>query len=74
MHNIQVVTTWSPCRYGTFYSRQVKERMEQSGMRWSSQGAQNIMDLRAIKLNEDMDDFMQFVINKDRIRKNGMAP
>ena len=51
----------------------VKERMEQSGMRWSSQGAQNIMDLRAVKLNEDMDDFMQFVINKDRIRKNGMA-
>ena len=42
----------------------VKERMEQSGMRWSSQGAQNIMDLRAVKLNEDMDDFMKFVIRK----------
>ena len=51
----------------------VKERMEQSGMRWSSQGAQNIMDLRAVKLNEDMDDFMEFVISKDRIRKNGKA-
>ena len=51
----------------------VKERMEQSGMRWSSQGAQNIMDLRAVKLNEDMDDFMEFVISKDRIRKNDKA-
>lgn len=51
----------------------VKERMEQSGMRWSSQGAQNIMDLRAVKLNEDMNDFMEFVISKDRIRKNGKA-
>jgi len=51
----------------------VKERMEQSGMRWSSEGAQNIMDLRAVKLNEDMEDFMEFVIAKDRIRKNTVA-
>ena len=27
----------------------VKDRMEQSGMRWSSNGAQHIMDLRAVK-------------------------
>ena len=51
----------------------VKQRMEQSGMRWSSEGAQNIMDLRAVKLNEDMEDFMGFVIAKDRIRKNAVA-
>lgn len=44
----------------------VKERMEQSGMRWSTIGAQNIMDLRAIKLNEDVEDFMQFVIQQER--------
>ncbi len=44
----------------------VKERMEQSGMRWSSQGAQNVMDLRAVKLNENMEDFMKFVIQQDR--------
>ena len=24
LHNIQVVTTWSPCRYDAFYSRQIK--------------------------------------------------
>ena len=51
----------------------VKERMEQSGMRWSSTGAQNIMDLRAVKLNADIEDFMQFVVNKNSIRKNNKA-
>lgn len=51
----------------------VKQRMEQSGMRWSSDGAQNIMDLRAVKLNDDMDDFMQFVIKGDRVRKRKIA-
>jgi len=44
----------------------VKERMEQSGMRWSSQGAQNMMDLRAVKQNGDMDKFMEFVVHQDR--------
>lgn len=43
----------------------VKERMEQSGMRWSSQGAQNIMDLRAVKLNGDFESFMDFVIEQE---------
>lgn len=44
----------------------VKDRMEDSGMRWSSQGAQNMMDLRAVKLNEDMDSFMDFVVKQQR--------
>jgi hypothetical protein len=44
----------------------VKDRMEDSGMRWSSQGAQNMMDLRAVKINGDMDDFMKFVIKQQR--------
>jgi len=44
----------------------VKERMEQSGMRWSSIGAQDIMDLRAVKLNSDMESFMEFVIHSER--------
>lgn len=43
----------------------VKERMEQSGMRWSSEGAQNIMDLRAVKLNDDIENFMDFVIKQE---------
>ncbi len=44
----------------------VKDRMEQSGMRWSSQGAQHMMDLRAVKINGDMAEFMDYVIQKDR--------
>ncbi len=44
----------------------VKDRMEQSGMRWSSQGAQNMMDLRAVKVNDNMTEFMAYVIEKDR--------
>jgi hypothetical protein len=44
----------------------VKQRMEQSGMRWESIGAQNIMDLRAINQNGDFEDFMAFVIKSER--------
>jgi len=44
----------------------VKDRMEQSGMRWSSSGAQNMMDLRSVKINNDMAEFIEFVIQKDR--------
>lgn len=44
----------------------VKDRMELSGMRWSSQGAQNMMDIRAVKLNGDMEDFISFAGQKDR--------
>ena len=44
----------------------VKDRMELSGMRWSSQGAQNMMDIRAVKLNGDMQDFISFARQKDR--------
>jgi hypothetical protein len=44
----------------------VKDRMELSGMRWSSRGAQNMLDARAVKLNGDIPDFFSFVQRKDR--------
>ena len=44
----------------------VKERMEQSGMRWSSEGAQNMLDLRALKINGDLEDFIQFVTKENQ--------
>ena len=47
----------------------VKDRMEQSGMRWSSKGAQNMMDLRAVKINSDMAEFFKYVIEKERKAK-----
>lgn len=44
----------------------VKDRMELSGMRWSSKGAQNMMDVRAVKLNGDLPDFIKFVASRNR--------
>jgi hypothetical protein len=51
----------------------VKERMEQTGMRWESTGAQNIMDLRAVKLNDHMDQFIQFIIKGERMKNFKLA-
>jgi len=38
----------------------VKDRMEQSGMRWTQTGAQAILDLRAVRINDDWDDYQCF--------------
>jgi len=40
--------------------------MELSGMRWSSKGAQNMMDMRAVKLNGDLPDFVDFMERKNK--------
>ena len=40
----------------------VKDRMEQSGMRWTINGAQSILDLRAVKKNGDWEQFWNDVI------------
>lgn len=44
----------------------VKDRMERSGMRWSMEGAQNMMDVRAVKKNDNWADFMDFVIQRNQ--------
>lgn len=49
----------------------VKDRMELSGMRWSSKGAQNMMDMRAVKLNGDLPNFINFIERKNR--KTGLT-
>ena len=38
----------------------VKDRMEQSGMRWTKQGAQALLDLRAVRINDDWDAYQLF--------------
>jgi hypothetical protein len=38
----------------------VKDRFERAGMRWSKVGAQVMLDLRAVYLNGDWDDFQRF--------------
>ena len=51
----------------------VKDRMEQSGMRWSSAGAQAIMDVRAAKLNGDLPTLMSFIAQQERKTMQPMA-
>jgi hypothetical protein len=38
----------------------VKDRMEQSGMRWTKAGAQAVLDLRTVRINEHWDRYWQF--------------
>ena len=45
----------------------VKDRMEGSGMRWSVPGAQFMLNLRCVYLNEDWRDFHDYRI-KNRVR------
>ena len=42
----------------------VKDRMEGSGMRWTIPGAQAMLDLRCVYLNEDWQDFHDYRIQK----------
>jgi hypothetical protein len=44
----------------------VKDRMEQSGMRWEHEGAQAVLDLRAVRLNGDWAAFLDYRIQQEQ--------
>ena len=46
----------------------VKDRMELTGMRWTLPGAQSMLHLRAIYLNDDWDDYLDFHIQAEQSR------
>ena len=46
----------------------VKDRMEQSGMRWSINGAQAVLAQRAVVKNSDWNDFFTYYIDSERDR------
>ncbi len=46
----------------------VKDRMERTGMRWKVDGAQAILDLRAVYLNGDWDKFQEYMIKCEQKR------
>src|SRR5437763_9571549 len=46
----------------------IKDRMERSGMRWTEQMAEAIVQLRAIYLSGDFDRYWSFHIQKDQQR------
>jgi len=52
----------------------VKDRMKQAGMRWTVDGAQAILDLRAVRLNNDWDAYWQFHRQQQHERLYGAAP
>jgi hypothetical protein len=45
----------------------VKDRMEESGMRWTIDGAQQMLDLRAVNKNGDWKTFMPYVQAKNKL-------
>jgi hypothetical protein len=51
----------------------VKDRMEQGGMRWTKDGAQAILDLRAVRLTNDWEAYWQFHRHKQHERLYGTS-
>jgi hypothetical protein len=46
----------------------VKDRMEQTGMRWTVAGAQAMLHVRAVYLNDQWDDFLEFRVEQEQSR------
>ena len=46
----------------------IKDRMERSGMRWTEQMAEALVQLRAIYLSGDFDRYWEFHIEQDQRR------
>jgi hypothetical protein len=52
----------------------VKDRMERSGMRWTEEGAEAVLKLRALKLSGDLEEYWRFHIRQDQLRLYGSRP
>ena len=46
----------------------VKDRMEQTGMRWTVEGAQAILHMRALYLNDQWEEFREFRVEQEQAR------
>jgi hypothetical protein len=51
----------------------IVDRMERSGMRWKEAGAQAMLDLQAVHLNGEWDDFWRFRMSQEHDRLYGPA-
>ena len=49
----------------------VKDRMEQTGMRWTVEGAQAMLHVRALYLNDQWEDFLAFRVAQEQSRLYG---
>lgn len=43
----------------------IKDRMERTGMRWVMEGAQAMLNMRSVFINQDWDEFTEFKIKKE---------
>jgi len=46
----------------------VKDRMERSGMRWTEDGAEAMLKLRATYLSRDFDEYWEFYVRQEQLR------
>jgi len=49
----------------------VKDRLELTSMRWERKGAQSMLHLRAIYLNREWDQFVNYRIEKEQAARYG---
>ena len=55
------------CRY------LVKDRMDITGARWSLKGAESILRLRALHVNQELEKYMKFHYQQEELRNYKMA-
>jgi hypothetical protein len=46
----------------------VKDRMEQTGMRWTMEGAQAMLHVRALYLNDQWEEFLEHRVEQEQTR------
>lgn len=51
----------------------VRDRMERSGMIWARPGAHAMLQLRAVRINDDWDDYQRFRRHREHLRLYGPA-
>jgi hypothetical protein len=51
----------------------VKDRLEMTGMRWTVKGAQSVLHLRAIYINDDWESFQDYYVETEQARLYGKA-
>ena len=49
----------------------VKDRLEQTGMRWTVEGAEAMLHVRALHLNDEWDEFLEYRIEQEQARLYG---
>ena len=49
----------------------VKDRLEQTGMRWTVEGAEAMLHVRTLHLNDEWDEFLEYRIEQEQARLYG---